>query len=215
MFTNTYTMELTCLLLGYAFGAILTAELVVRKLYQVSVFEIGSKNPGMANVAIEYGLKPALMVLVGDAVKVIIPTIIVRFLFPEDPYMLTTLWVGLGCTLGHNYPFWHKFKGGEGVMTTCTAIVLASPGYGIISVLLGGIFVLITQFLNPAAVAICVFFNVFMFYIGTTTEFLITIVYTILMIIANYHAIAKIFTDEREGEKVDVAGAIKAKFKKN
>ena len=213
MFTANYTMVATCLLLGYAFGMILTADIVVRKLYKVSVFDIGSKNPGLANVAIEYGVKPALLVLVGDAVKVIIPIFIVRALFPEEPYMLTTLLVGLGATLGHNYPCWHKFKGGEGVMTTCTAIVFTSPGYGIASVLLGGVFVLITQFLNPAAVAICIFFNIFMYYIGTTPEFIITLIYTIMMFIANYPAIAKIFTDQREGEKVDVAGAIKKSLK--
>ncbi len=96
MFTANYTMVATCLLLGYAFGMILTADIVVRKLYKVSVFDIGSKNPGLANVAIEYGVKPALLVLVGDALKVIIPIFIVRALFPEEPYMLTTLLVGLG-----------------------------------------------------------------------------------------------------------------------
>ena len=213
MFTANYTMVATCLLLGYAFGMILTADIVVRKLYKVSVFDIGSKNPGLANVAIEYGVKPALLVLVGDAVKVIIPIFIVRALFPQEPYMLTTLLVGLGATLGHNYPCWHKFKGGEGVMTTCTAIVFTAPTYGIASVLLGGVFVLITQFLNPAAVAICIFFNIFMYYIGTTPEFIITLIYTILMFIANYPAIAKIFSDQREGEKVDVGGAIKKSLK--
>lgn len=213
-------MVLTCLCLGYVFGSFLTAYIVVKKLYHVSIFDVGSKNPGMANVAIEYGMKPAMMVVVGDALKVIIPTVIVRFLFPEFPYMLTTLWVGLGATLGHNYPMWHKFVGGEGVMTTCTAVVLASPAYGLLSVVLGGIFVLLTQFLNPAAVAICIFFNIFMYNIGTTTEFLITVVYTIMMVIANWACLAKLFTDEREGEKVDVGGAlvrlIKDKFgKKN
>ncbi len=213
MFTANYTMVLTCLLLGYAFGMFLTADVVVRKLYKVSVFDVGSKNPGLANVAIEYGLKPALLVLVGDAVKVIIPIFIARTIFPDDPYMLTTLLVGLGATLGHNYPCWHRFKGGEGVMTTCTAIVFASPGYGILSVLLGGVFVLITQFLNPAAVAICIFFNIFIYYVGTLPEFIITLIYTILMFIANYPAIAKLFTDQREGEKVDVAGAIKKSLK--
>ncbi len=213
MVTANYTMILICLLLGYAFGMILTAAIVCWKLYKVSVFEVGSKNPGLANVAIEYGVKPALLVLVGDAVKVIIPIFIARAIYPNEPYMLTTLLVGLGATLGHNYPCWHKFKGGEGVMTTCTAIVFASPGYGILSVLLGGVFVLITQFLNPAAVAICVFFNIFMYYIGTFPEFLITLIYTALMFIANYPAIAKIFTDEREGEKVDVGGAIKKSLK--
>ncbi len=219
MFSNTYVMGLVCIALGYCFGVVLTAGIVVKKRYNTSVFEVGSKNPGMANVAIEYGMKPAYMVVAGDAIKVIIPTIIARLLFPDTSYMLTTLLVGLGSTLGHNYPFWHKFKGGEGVMTTCTAIILASPGYGILSVLLGGVFVLLTQFLNPAAVVICLFFSLFTYFNGTTAEFIITVIYTVMMIIANYACIAKLFTDQREGEKVDVGGAImralKAKFSKN
>ncbi len=209
-----YTMIFTCLILGYAFGMILTAVVVVRKFYHASIFEVGSKNPGLANVAIEYGIKPALLVMVGDSVKVLVPTLIVRALFPDEPYMLTTLLVGLGATLGHNYPCWHKFKGGEGVMTTNSAIILASPWWGILAVALGFVFVLITQYLNPAAVAICIFFNIFMYYTAPFPDFLITLIYTALMFIANYHAIAKIFTDEREGEKVDVAGLLKKKMNK-
>ncbi len=208
MHIDNLTMKVTCLLLGYVFGMFLTAYIVVKKRYHVSIFDVGSKNPGMANVAIEYGMKSGWLVLIGDGIKVIIPTIIARFLFPEDPYMLTTLWVGLGATLGHNYPIWNKFKGGEGVMTTCMAIFLSSPGWGLLAVVLGGIFVIITQYLNPAAVVICVFYNIFMYFIGTTEEFVITLIYTAMMIIANWHALAKLFTDEREGEKVDVGGAI-------
>ncbi len=219
MLPDNLLMKLTCLILGYVFGTILTACIVVKKFHNVSVFDVGSKNPGMANVAIEYGLKPALMVVVGDAIKVIIPTVLVRFIFPESSYVLTTLWVGLGATLGHNYPIWHKCIGGEGVMTTCSAIILASPLYGIASVLLGGVSVLLTQYLNPAAVVICAFFNLFMFLNGSQEEFLISLVYTFMMIVANRAALAKLFTDEREGEKVDVGGAIvrglKKKFGKN
>lgn len=48
------------LLLGYAFGNILTAEIVIRKALGKTVFEVGTGNPGMANVMARVSLQLAL-----------------------------------------------------------------------------------------------------------------------------------------------------------
>lgn len=53
------------LVLGYVFGNILTAEIVARKVSGKSVFELGSGNPGMANVMTELGFAPGAATLAG------------------------------------------------------------------------------------------------------------------------------------------------------
>ena len=42
---------------------------------------------------------------------------------PLDVYKRQALYSGLGCVTGHNFPAWHKFRGGKGVACTCAAPV--------------------------------------------------------------------------------------------
>ena len=47
-----------CLLAGYLFGGFLTAEVVARCTAGVSARDIGTGNPGMANIATHLGKRP-------------------------------------------------------------------------------------------------------------------------------------------------------------
>ena len=58
-----------CLLAGYLFGGFLTAEVVARCTAGVSARDIGTGNPGMANIATHLGKKAGLLVLSGDVIK--------------------------------------------------------------------------------------------------------------------------------------------------
>lgn len=123
------------LLIGYCFGCFLTADVVCRASVHRSAFAVGDGNPGMANVGHMLGTKKALMVLAGDILKSLIAVLIAWALFGHSTEI--ALWCGLGVTAGHNYPFWHHFKGGKGVTTTCSTIILASPLAGILSSIAG------------------------------------------------------------------------------
>lgn len=123
------------LLIGYLFGCFLTADVVCRAAVHKSAFDVGVGNPGMANVGHELGTKYALVVLAGDILKTLIAVLLAWSLFGHNPAV--TLWAGVGATAGHNHPLWHRFKGGKGVTTTCSAIILADPLLGCMSSVLG------------------------------------------------------------------------------
>ena len=55
-----------CLLAGYLFSGFLTAEVVARCTAGVSARDIGTGNPGMANIATHLGKKAGLLVLAGE-----------------------------------------------------------------------------------------------------------------------------------------------------
>ena len=199
-----------CILIGYAWGCFLTAAVVTRKTQHTSIFDVGSKNPGMANVAIEYGKKPAIYVFVGDALKVIVACLITHWLFKDTyTWAQSSLWTGLGCTLGHNYPIWHHLKGGEGVMTSSTTILIATPVAGAISLIVGAITCCVTQFLNLGAVVILVVYTLIMLVQHNLEFALVGALLAVLSYAANRHSIKKIGTDEEEAEKFDVLGNLK------
>ncbi|HIR85195.1 MAG TPA: glycerol-3-phosphate acyltransferase [Candidatus Galloscillospira excrementavium] len=150
--------RLVCLLVGYCFGLFLTAELVARFRTGRGAAELGSGNPGMANIAGSLGAAWGALVLLGDVGKTAAACLLARFvLFPELG-ALATLYAGLGTALGHNFPLWRRFRGGKGVAVTCTFLVLAQPLWGIASDLLGLLVVVLTGYLPLGAAVIPVAF---------------------------------------------------------
>ena len=145
--------RLFCLAIGYGFGLILFADLVAQARLRRSAREIGSHNPGTANITRQMGLRWGLAVLTGDLLKTGAACWLCAALFPEVGRTVC-LWAGLGVTLGHNFPVWARFRGGKGVATTCAALVLFSPLWCGLCVILGGVVVLLTGYLPVAAVVI-------------------------------------------------------------
>lgn len=122
---NFWVKVIICLILGYAFGCFSTGY-VVGKINHLDIRKYGSGNIGTTNALRTLGKKAAAVTLLGDVIKCIIPTLLIRFLiFPGDADIeLLALITGVGAVLGHNYPFYMHFKGGKGIAAMSGAIIM-------------------------------------------------------------------------------------------
>lgn len=154
------TPRLICLLVGYLCGCMLTAELVARRVAGRSVFELGDGNPGMANIGHELGTPAAIVCLAGDILKTLVPVLVTSHVFGELGWHVATGWTGLGATLGHIWPFWHRFKGGKGVTTISSTIILMNPLWGILAGVVGVATIIGSGYLSVAAVVAMAFYTV-------------------------------------------------------
>lgn len=111
-------LRLLCLAAGYLFGCFLTAEVVARCTAGESARQIGSGNPGMANIMTHLGKRAGLLVLAGDVLKTAAACWFCWQLAPELR-LTALLYGGFGAVLGHNWPFWNHGHGGKGVAVTC------------------------------------------------------------------------------------------------
>ena len=96
----------------------------------------GSNNPGATNVLREGGKKAAVITLLGDMLKGLIPVLIAVQLDMPDEVIAAT---GLAAFLGHLYPLYYGFKGGKGV-ATILGVLLGTHwllGLGTIAIWLG------------------------------------------------------------------------------
>ncbi|HUM82488.1 MAG TPA: glycerol-3-phosphate acyltransferase [Lachnospiraceae bacterium] len=183
--------RLLCLLIGYLLGSFLTAEIVSRAAAHKKCSELGTGNPGMANIAHCLGIKCGLTVLAGDIGKTFLACLMCFFLIPM-PNHLAVLYAGLGCILGHNFPFWSKFKGGKGVAVTCTAIFICNPLYGLLANIAGLLVVLLTGWLPLGAVVIPAVFLFPVFFLYHTEALVLVILYTLLMIFRHFPGLKSI-----------------------
>jgi acyl phosphate:glycerol-3-phosphate acyltransferase len=105
-------------LAAYLLGSLAFAVIVSKVMGLSDPRTFGSKNPGATNV-LRSGSKPAAIVtLLLDALKGLVPVLLVklygaRFGLAEG----TVAMVGLAAFVGHLYPVFFRFQGGKGVAT--------------------------------------------------------------------------------------------------
>ena len=99
---------------AYLLGSISTAIIVCKLAGLPDPRTQGSGNPGATNVLRIGKKKHAVMTLVGDFLKGLVPVLIAQL---SGVAPLTLALVAMAAFLGHLYPVFFHFKGGKGVAT--------------------------------------------------------------------------------------------------
>lgn len=129
--------RLISLLIGYGFGLFQTA-IVIGKVQGFDIRKSGSGNAGTTNMLRVKGLPDAALTFLGDFLKAVLSILIVGMAFKNTApqmLMLLKMYAGVGCVLGHDFPFYLHFKGGKGVAATAGVIVAISPLAGVLCIL--------------------------------------------------------------------------------
>lgn len=122
-------VRIICLLIGYVFGLFQTAYIYGR-LHGIDIRNYGSGNAGTTNTLRVFGTKAGLLVLVGDIMKCILAVVITGVIFGSshtDMIYLLKMYTAAGAIIGHNFPFYLKFKGGKGIAATAGLILSFHP----------------------------------------------------------------------------------------
>ncbi|MCL2855380.1 MAG: glycerol-3-phosphate 1-O-acyltransferase PlsY [Defluviitaleaceae bacterium] len=122
------------LLAGYPFGALQSAYFVGKILGKIDIRDHGSGNAGTTNVYRVMGFKAGIIVLIFDILKTVIPVIILNAILYQGRIWdisameyFPGLLLGFGVVLGHNFPFFLKFKGGKGVACAIGLMIMFDP----------------------------------------------------------------------------------------
>ena len=131
---------------GYLLGCISFARIISRLVApQEDVTQTDMPLPGTAErmrlravsgtaVSIHLGPKYGCLTALLDMAKVALPVAFFRFAFPGQPYFLITAITGI---VGHNWPIFYGFKGGNGLSPTYGGMLVISP-IGVIVTAFGG-----------------------------------------------------------------------------
>ncbi|MBE7037976.1 MAG: glycerol-3-phosphate 1-O-acyltransferase PlsY [Ruminococcaceae bacterium] len=142
---------------SYLIGSINTGILVSELIYKDDVRNHGSGNAGATNVLRTYGKKAALITVLGDALKGVVAVVLAMLICPvfnvDAHFIRVIMYVSALCAvLGHNYPLYFRFKGGKGVLTSVTVIIMLDPVIGLIALVVSISIMAISKYVSLGSV---------------------------------------------------------------
>jgi glycerol-3-phosphate acyltransferase PlsY len=106
-------MGILSIIIGYVIGAVLPAYLFGR-WKGIDIREEGTKNAGTSNAFKVLGLAYAIPTALYDTLKGLLAILIAFYLRTDFIFMQIA---GLAAIIGHIFPFYLRFRGGQGVAT--------------------------------------------------------------------------------------------------
>jgi len=135
-------LQIALLIGAYLLGSIPTALILSRRLKGVDIREAGNGNMGAQNTYHVLGQKPAIFVFIIDLIKGALPVLIAQF-WGFDLYIQYL--AGICAILGHDFPVFAGFKGGQGTATTAGTMMALFPWQTVSGLALYGILYLFTR----------------------------------------------------------------------
>ncbi len=120
IYTSIMLVTIIAIAVSYLIGSFCSAVFISRLCHLPDPRLEGSKNPGATNVLRLSGKKYAVLVLLTDILKGLLPLIIAH-IFGAPSLLLG--WMALAAVLGHIFPIFYDFQGGKGVATALGALI--------------------------------------------------------------------------------------------
>jgi glycerol-3-phosphate acyltransferase PlsY len=112
------------LVIAYLLGSIPFAYLIARWVRGVDIRKVGGGNVGTLNAMREIGPLPGWGVFFADMAKGALAVLIAQWL---GLHLYWAFAAGFMAVVGHNWPVWLKFRGGQGLATTMGVLAVFSP----------------------------------------------------------------------------------------
>ena len=130
---DTSSHVVVMLVVGYLLGSIPFARLFTMRS-GIDLFQVGTGNPGAANVFRKIDKRIGAAVFLADGLKGALPIFIANMMgAPQDLWIIA----GSAAVIGHWYPIFNRFKGGAGLATGAGVVLGLMPLAGITGIVAG------------------------------------------------------------------------------
>ncbi|WP_461811819.1 glycerol-3-phosphate 1-O-acyltransferase PlsY [Faecalimonas sp.] len=154
--------RLVCLILGYICGLFQTGYIYGR-LHHIDIRKHGSGNAGTTNALRTLGWKAGAITFLGDSLKCILAVWIAYMIYGKsnsEMFELLAMYAGIGAVLGHNFPFYLKFKGGKGIAATAGLLLAVNPKVALVAMLTFIVIVGITRYVSLGSIILVIIFGI-------------------------------------------------------
>ncbi len=168
------------ILFSYLIGSLSTAIIYCKIVGLPDPRSQGSGNPGATNVLRFGGKKVAIIVLLGDLLKGLIPVLLAKWLgLPTATIAL----VGAAAFLGHLYPVFFRFQGGKGVATALGVLLGISGWIGLLVLVTWLIVAFISRLSSLSALVAAGFAPLFVYLFAPELEYILLALLLALLLV--------------------------------
>lgn len=146
---------------AYLLGSISSAIVIARLFGLKDPRQVGSGNPGATNILRYGGKKAAILTLLGDMLKGVVPVLLAHALGADSLILALTV---LAVFLGHVFPVFHGFKGGKGVATAFGALVALNGWVGLALLVSWLVVAVTTRYSSLSAITVAVLAPVYVWW---------------------------------------------------
>ncbi|MBI5059261.1 glycerol-3-phosphate 1-O-acyltransferase PlsY [candidate division KSB1 bacterium] len=160
-------------LIGYVVGGIPTGIWITRAVKGMDPRAAGSGGSGATNVSRVLGRKWAVIVLVLDTLKGLVPTLAVTQFFPATDQPLAGVIVGAAAVLGHVFTPFAGFRGGKGVATSAGVMLAIDPTSLGLAALVWAVFFAAMRIVSVASLAAVISLPLIIWFAGDASPVVI------------------------------------------
>ena len=159
---ETAVLPLLIMLAAYLMGSLSSAVILCKLAGLPDPRTQGSGNPGATNVLRMGNRKLAVLVLLIDVLKGVIPVVLGRIVGLEFNALAL---IALLVFAGHLYPVFFQFKGGKGVATALGAFLALAPLLALLALLTWGLVFAISRISSLSAISAALMAPVYGFWL--------------------------------------------------
>ena len=177
-----------CICVAYLLGSINTS-IIISKLKGSDIRNSGSGNAGATNTLRTYGKLAALLVVIFDGLKGVAAVLFAKYapaIFSvEDSGNVAMYLSALFVMLGHIFPIYFGFRGGNGVMTSIAVVFVLDWEIGVILLVCCLALMLLTKYVSFGSCVGAVLFPilVLMFHEGNRVFIAVSVIIGALVLI--------------------------------
>lgn len=182
------------ILASYLIGSVSSAIIVCRLMRLPDPRTQGSRNPGATNVLRIGGKKAAIITLLGDLLKGVIPVVAAKW-WGFDPVVLAL--IAFAAFIGHLYPIFFRFEGGKGVATALGCLLALNLPTGLCWMATWGIVALLFRYSSLSSLTASLLAPVYIWFFTHQPSWTIAIaIMSLILMIRHRTNIAKLMRGE-------------------
>ncbi|MCK5533780.1 glycerol-3-phosphate 1-O-acyltransferase PlsY [bacterium] len=189
------------LFLSYVLGSLPNAYLMGKWIKGIDLRQYGSGNVGFTNLYRVTGFKPAIIVLLVDILKGLIPVLVGLYLFAIYPNArIMAIFFGMAAIIGHNWSIFLKGKGGKGVATSTGVFLALIPIPTVCAFIIFVIIVFFTHYISLGSILGSISLLSVAYLRKEPQESIIFAVIVVILIIIKHHPNIKRLLNKNENK---------------
>ena len=155
------------LIIAYLIGSINFSIILSKKMAGFDVREKGSGNAGTTNMLRTVGKKAALITLICDILKGVVPVLLAVLIGNIANHFGAEIRVdylaqvaGVGTIIGHTFPIYYGFKGGKGVASSLGLVLIINWQIGLICLVFALLIMAVTRMVSLGSISTAILFPV-------------------------------------------------------